>query len=299
MNMTQRKDPWSICAVVVSFHPDSTLEESLQEILTQVEALVVVDNTPPRQRQHHIEIPSDGSKKTRLIENPDNLGVATALNQGLEQALDWEYGWLLTLDQDSHCLPNMAETLKRIAQSAQPGTAAIGSNYLDKRNNQVAVTVSVDEPFIERKTIITSGSLINCLFAKKIGGFRDDYFIDQLDHEFCLRVRANGGRVVISRDVVMEHSVGEEGGAWVPLLGNLPKHPPLRKYYVARNSLTTIGKYWLREPMWCLVRALRLLLGLLLIVTLERDRYAKFRAFWLGFADALKGKMGKCDKALQ
>jgi rhamnosyltransferase len=148
--------------------------------------------------------------------------------------------------------------------------------------------------YLDQKTVITSGTLVDAPFARSIGGLREDYFIDQLDHEFCLRARAHGGRVVISREPLMEHSVGEAGGAWLPWVGPLPKHSPVRKYYVARNSLVTIARYWRTEPDWCLRRATRLLVGLPLMAVLERQRIAKVRAFFAGITDALRGRMGPC-----
>ncbi len=129
-----------------------------------------------------------------------------------------------------------------------------------------------------------------------MGGFREDYFIDQVDHEFCLRARAHGHQVVISRKPVMAHSVGESGGVWMPWLGVLPNHPPVRKYYIARNTVVTVKAYWRREPQWCLRRLARLLLGLGGMAFLEKQGFAKVRAFAGGIADGLHGRMGPCTR---
>ncbi len=95
----------------------------------------------------------------------------------------------------------------------------------------------------------------------------------------------------------MAHSVGEAGGAWLPLLGHLPNHAPLRKYYVARNSLITIAHHWRTEPDWCLRRAIRLLLGLPVMVVLRaRQRITKVRAFFAGISDGMRGRMGPCRR---
>jgi rhamnosyltransferase len=280
-----------VCAVVVAFHPDAELEARLRELLPQVAALVVVDNTPAAARHGSVVLPAAGAARVCLIENAENLGVGAALNQGLAQAAQWNCDWLLTLDQDSRWYPDMVQTLTRVAASCMPKPAVIGGNHLDPRTGRTKAPAA-EVGFLEQKTVITSGSLVEVRAAQAVGGFRADYFIDQLDHEFCLRVRAHGGRVVISRKPVMAHSVGEDGGAWLPLVGRLPSHAPLRKYYVARNSLVTIGKYWRNEPGWCLRRALRLLLGLLLMITLERQRLSKARAFVAGLVDAMVGRMG-------
>ncbi len=286
----------TVCAVIVAFHPDSEFETRLLALVPQVGALVVVDNTPATDRQRHIIVPAVADGHVLVIENENNLGVATALNQGLNQALQWGCEWLLTMDQDSHCYSDMVHTLLRVEAACLPKPAVIGGNYLDTRNNKPKVKVGNDGDFLDQKTVITSGCLVDARFAKGIGGFRDDYFIDQLDHEFCLRSRAHGGRVVISCKPVMMHSVGEVGGVWLPLLGHLPNHSPLRKYYVARNSLVTISTYWRIDPEWCLRRLIRLLSGFLLMVTLEQQRPPKVRAFVGGVADGWRRYMGPCRR---
>lgn len=281
-------------AVIVAYHPDAEFKTRLMDLLPQVSLLVVVDNTPAEAGRHSIELPPEIGRSILLIENHENLGVGKALNQGLNKALDCGCDWLLTLDQDSHCYPDMVDTLLGVKAACTSPPTVIGGNYLDTRNGKTKVPVGAEGEFLNQKTVITSGCLVDARFAQSIGGFREDYFIDQLDHEFCLRVRAHGGRVVISRRLVMEHSVGEIGGAWLPLLGRLPNHSALRKYYVARNSLATIADYWRSEPNWCLRRAIRLALGLLLMALLERQRLAKVRSFLAGVADAMRGRMGPC-----
>lgn len=282
----------SVCAVVVAFHPDSELETRLGAILPQVRSLLVIDNTPAAVRRRRIALPEQTGKIACLIENKENVGVGAALNQGLEYALRQGCEWLLTLDQDSRCHKDLAETLLAAREACDPSPVIVGGNYFDSRNGTTIVKPEGTPDFIDQKTVITSGTLVDVRFASAIGGFRSDYFIDQLDREFCLRARAHGGHVVISRKVVMEHSVGEAGGAWLPVLGYLPNHSPLRKYYITRNSLVTIARYWRDEPEWCLRRAIRLILGFPLMLLLEQERIAKFRAFCMGIADGATGRMG-------
>lgn len=283
----------NVCAIVVTYFPDEGLFDRLTNIVPQVSALIVVDNTPSEARLRPARLPRAHDTEVLLIENSENLGVGEALNQGLRQALAWNCDWLLTLDQDSRCYSNMVKTLLNASASHTPRPAIVGSNYLDLRNGSTKVSPHGLSACIEQETVITSGSLVDVQVADKVGGFRADYFIDQLDHEFCLRLRANGYCVVMCREPVMEHSVGKDGGAWLPWLGRLPYHEPLRKYYIARNSLVTIKNYWRQEPGWCLRRALRLLLGLLLMSTLESERRSKAKAFAIGVKHAICRRMGQ------
>lgn len=285
----------NVCAVVVAYFPDEDFEARLQTILPQVARLVVVDNTPDAISLSPDIIAAWG-ERLHCIANHANMGVAAALNQGLEYALQIGCKWLLTLDQDTRCYPDMVATLLQVHEACEPKAAVIGANYFDSQNHQLKVPASGETECLEQTTVITSGSLVDAGVARTVGGFREDYFIDQVDHEFCLRVRAHGYRVVISRKPVMDHSVGGPGGARLPLLGILPNHPPLRKYYIARNTVVTVAEHWRREPDWCLRRSVRLLLGLLLMATLEKQRLAKVRAFAAGIVDGVSHRMGPCER---
>jgi rhamnosyltransferase len=286
----------SVCAIVVAYFPDAQFNARLQAVLPQVARVVVVDNTPQENSAPGLAGVLKGLAKVQLISNQANLGISAALNQGLHQALDAGFNWVLTLDQDTRSFPDMVSTLLAVSKACTPEPAVIGGNYLDPRNKHPEVPIGDAGAFLARKTVITSGCLVNLRVAVAIGGFREDYFIDQVDHEFCLRARAHGHQVVISRKPVMTHSVGESGGVRLPLLGVLPNHPPVRKYYIARNTVVTVMAYWRREPGWCLRRGARLLLGLGGMALLEDGGFNKVRAFFGGVADGLRGRMGPCTR---
>lgn len=288
--------PDSVCAIVVAFFPDKDFEARIRTVETQVARVVIVDNTPDESSRRYLSQTLGEMAKVHLIRNQANLGISTALNQGLDYALKAGYQWILTLDQDTECYPDMVDTLFSAYKACTKKPAVIGGNYLDPRNESAFVPTNGAENFLEQRTVITSGCLVQARAAADIGGFRDDYFIDQVDHEFCLRMRALGHTVVISRKLVMNHSVGRPGGARLPLLGVLPNHPPVRKYYIARNTLVTVAEYWQREPAWCLRRLVRLLLGLGLMALLEEQRLGKVRAFYAGIVDGLRRQMGPCSR---
>jgi rhamnosyltransferase len=284
----------SVCAVVVTHYPDTGFAERLHALLPQVAELVIVDNTP-RPARPIPELCDITPGRIHHIANGSNLGIATALNQGLEYAASRDCLWLLTLDQDSQCYPDMVRTLVETSTVCQPRPAVIGSNYFDPKLGRQKFPPGPSGAYLDAKTVISSGSLIDVAFARNIGGFRDDYFIDQVDHEFCLRTCANGGRVIITQKPVMSHSVGGLTGPRVPLLGQmLPDHSALRKYYIARNSIVTIRSFWKTEPAWCLKRGIKLFLGLGSMIALEEDRLSKVQAFATGIRHGLTRQMGVC-----
>jgi rhamnosyltransferase len=286
----------SVCAVVVAYFPDEGFNKRLQTLLPQVGKVVVIDNTPEDRATSRLKITLQEVVQILCIDNLNNVGIAAALNQGLVHCSKERYKWMLTLDQDTQCYPDMVNTLLEVSHACQLKPTIVGGNYFDPQSDRTKVPAGQGGDFLEQKTVITSGSLIDVRLAIAMGGFREDYFIDQVDHEFCLRARTHGHKVVISSKPVMTHSVGRDGGVRIPILGVLPNHPPLRKYYIARNTVVTVAEYWLREPQWCARRLLRMLLGLGFMAILEEQRWSKVRAFAAGVADGLRGRMGPCTR---
>ena len=56
--------------------------------------------------------------------------------------------------------------------------------------------------------IISSGSLIHIDVFKKIGLFRDDFFIDYIDFEFSVRARLNDFQISLVKDAILYHKQG-------------------------------------------------------------------------------------------
>jgi len=283
--------PANTCAVVVAYYPDAGFENRLQQILYQVERTVVIDNTP-NPTIFSSELRNKWGDRLHIVQNETNKGIAAAVNQGLSYAAANGFTWLLTLDQDTNCHLDMLATLAEAYVASPLGTSVIGSNYYDPVKKQCKIEESDSTIWKEQKTVISSGCLMDISISLRIGGMREDYFIDQVDHEFCLRARANGGKVIITKKPAMDHSVGLPGGVYLPWIGILPNHPSTRKYYIARNTITTVLAYWRREPIWCIKRITKLISGMIATALFEGSRREKIIANGRGLRDGLLGRMG-------
>jgi rhamnosyltransferase len=106
------------------------------------------------------------------------------------------------LGQDTTIAPDMVVSLTEIVRSDPhaPQLAIVGSNFKDKVTGRLNTTVARpgDPGATETVTTITSGSLVSLTVFQLLGGLRDDFFIDCVDHEYCLRARAHGFRVMIT-----------------------------------------------------------------------------------------------------
>jgi rhamnosyltransferase len=290
-------DARSVCAVLVTYHPDTDFPARLARIVSQVGATVVVDNGSSASELDMLRRATGCSAATVLVENSENLGIARALNIGVRRAQTLGHAWTLLLDQDTLVDTDMVEQLRSIQASVVADrVAAIGSRFRDTSGQTLEpIRLSAQgDRWKEVESVITSGCLLSLRAYAAIGPFRDDFFIDYVDTEFCFRARAAGFRIIETRAPLMSHSVGAATSHTV--LGAktwTSNHSAERRYYIARNNTVMLREYagfgrghWLWKSI---TRTLRLTKR---IAFFETDKVGKIAAAWQGWRDALRGRMG-------
>lgn len=279
----------SICAVIVLFNPDREFSKSLQIFSAQVEKVFIIDNSEfgnPEQYGYA----DAASVNTELVRMGENAGIARALNEGMKRAIDDGYDFCLLMDQDSVLAPNAVNLLARILN--EDPAVFIAAPVVRDINGLTGAGVA--GPCTERLTCITSGSLVNLKHVHRVGYHREDLFIDLVDHEYCLRARSMGLRVVVVNDAILNHRLGKmEKRSFLGMDFYPTHHSPERRYYKARNSIFLWKKYIIRYPRYVLPAMLRLLKGYLEILLFEQDRHKKFRMILKGFAHGITGRYGK------
>jgi rhamnosyltransferase len=291
MNARIKPSATNTCAVIVTYFPDDGIISRLKRIQDQLPMMIIVDNASSKHCMLALENFASSNTVT-LLRNDKNEGIGKALNQAASYAEDRGFLWIVTFDQDTIANADLFETLATIYTSSDYQVPLIGSNYWNTSKNKqfLECRPQTNKDYLERRTIITSGTLLRLNLIESIGNFREDYFIDSIDHEYCLRARAHGFKVIISCKTLMSHAIGSEGSHWMHLLAF--DHPPIRKYYMFRNTLVTIKTYFWREPRWVVRQLLRLLVEFLSISFFERDKLNKGYALCRGTIDAARNKMG-------
>jgi rhamnosyltransferase len=287
-----------ICAIAITFRPDDGLSARLGRAGAHASQIVIVDNGSGAEFTAVLDN-AQRSVTALLVSNPDNRGVAAALNQGVEFALKNEFQWALLFDQDSTALPE----LLRAAQNAydefpEPNRiAVIGADHDHPFHFKKRQRFPGDSGYREMKTVITSGSLINLSIYQKLGSFRDDLFIDSVDDEYCMRARDKGFAVIEATSFGIAHEIGKP--KIVQLLGkprSVSNHPPVRRYYMARNRLRLAAEYLFKDTFWALFLLKSMLRELFFITLFEDQKRRKWKAILLGMYDAVAGKFGKLDE---
>jgi rhamnosyltransferase len=229
----------------------------------------------------------------RYLHEKDNIGISKALNFAAGEALNAGFEWLLTMDQDSSFdtteFTKYLNCLDQLDQKKSIGM--VGVNY--------AKTIAANDNILEDVThLITSGSILNLMIYKNTGPFDERLFIDEVDSEYCYRLRLKGFRVCVVKSCFMKHHLGQD--IWVRnwLVG--PKvqrniHPPIRIYYMVRNFLLLNSIYKKEFPGEFKEKA-KGLLNRLKNAILYSEKRSKVISFILrGIADYRKKKFGKFE----
>lgn len=289
----------NICAIIVTYHPDTNFLERVKRVNLQVDKVIIIDN---HSSESCLQMIRKLSTETgaHLILNEENLGVATALNQGVRYAIDHGYTWVLTMDQDTLAYPTMVQNLITAYNDCpfREKVGLVGSSFREGNTgkNMPCGKENGNRSWLEARGVITSGSLMAVPIFERVGPFREDFFIDLIDIEYCIRLRLAKYKVIITPRVSMQHSIGNPSEirkfskkTTMPL-----NYPPFRSYYITRNTLLLAWKFdfW-KEPRWALGRLRFLIKYWLMTVLYEDKKLTKIKYIGLGIMHALISKRGK------
>ncbi len=177
-----------VAAIIVSYNPDNNLLDSVNLLINQVEKIIIVDNGSDDKKKKDINLIKDIDKqKINVIFNEENLGIATALNIGVKQALKDGYDWVLTMDQDSKASSNMIEKMleiyNNIDKNERDNILSIFPNFVDERVQSIEENSNMGSyEYVDAD--ITSGNLLKAEVFDKVGFFDDSLFIDLVDTDF-------------------------------------------------------------------------------------------------------------------
>ena len=297
-----------VCAVIVTYYPDDDFGARLAIIARQVEHTLIVDNGSPPETVRKLAALT--SERVQLIANGKNVGVAAAFNRGLDEALARGFLWAVTFDQDSRPAERMVAALLEVEKRSPPHAAPValvGPTIIDEnvpdapyrflrphpRLSLLPQRVGSEGGDLEDVTfVISSGALLNLTVFRKLGGYREDLFIDYVDTDYCLRAKRAGYRVAVSAAATLFHHRGARqaverwGRTFRPTF-----YSPTRYYYLARNGVLMTRAHALRFPHWFLFD-LAATLNNVVRLGLEDERRAKLRAALAGLRDGLRGRTG-------
>jgi len=278
----------TVNGVVVLYHPDSSIVENIQSYIDSIDKLYVVDNSGFIDSEVVAEI--EKINKCIYVNNGKNIGLARALNVGAEMALDNGADWLLTMDQDSRFQDG---TLMHIIQWLNDNDAS-DVGIVTPVHKTFGYSTKVCNGLVDASTVMTSGNLLNLEAYVEVGPFREDFFIDYVDHEYCFRLMNFNYKILIHCDSILEHNLGVS--KYVNFFGFsviYTNHNRVRRYYITRNRLSILKEYWLTQPVYCIKDIKNFFTSWLKIVLFDKNAIAKQKSILLGVLHFFQCKTGK------
>ena len=263
--------------------------------------IIIVNNSP------EISLELFQSSQVTIINNPDNIGLASALNVGILEAKKQGAVMVALFDQDTlffdNFMQNMLKNINNYQTNKRPAlfspvffnhvTNDYGSIINFKPFRLIRSKPDKQKTFTHPQYVITSGSFIPISVFDDVGLMREELFIDFVDIEWCLRALAKGYEIVSFPKVEIAHYLGDSS---VSFMGtSYPIHSPLRMYYYFRNAMYL---YRLSEIdwNWRIVDAARNLLRFLFYMLFVKNRFTYFKYITKGYYHGFIKKMGKLEQ---
>ena len=289
-----------IFAVVVTFRCElDRLVAQFERLLRQVDHIVWVDNGSgvdlrPWLRQW----PADRVHPLWLAQNH---GIGYAQNRGIEWALEQGATHVLLMDHDSLPAPDMVGLLMDALRD-HPDAAAVGPRYADPRRQSDRTPffrmegwslrwLDCNDParVWEVDHVIASGCLMPAPALRQVGLLREDYFIDWVDVEWCLRARDQGFKIYGVCAATLEHRLGDQVAR---VLGReVPLHAPWRHYYQSRNVVLMLRSTRANVPTK-LHHAVQQLKRLVVFSVFVPGRGKYFKMWMKGLLHGMLGRRG-------
>lgn len=298
---TQESEALSrLATVTVTFNP------SLEELEAQLHALpttsikVIVDNASLPQLWTEIVTLAGQFKNVHLIRSDTNLGLAAAINRGVNwlATLTTSPEFVLLLDQDSAPQPSSIAALLaafKHLQSAGYKVGCVGPLLADPdtglthgfhqssrwRWMRAYPPIGSTSP-VSCSNLNGSGTLVPIKLFQQLGGLDETLFIDHVDTEWAFRLMAHGYGLWGIPAAVFNHSMGQASVRfWLFGWRIWPIRSPQRHYYLYRNAAILMRRSYIPK-VWKAWAVAKLLLTTGVVALTGPSRTQQIKSMWHG-----------------
>lgn len=263
--MTDTRGLGPISVVVVNYNGEVYLDECLASVASlvgSIDEVIVVDNAST---DRSVAVLAERHPTVRVLAMGRNDGPAPARNAGMRAA---RHRWVLALDNDAVCTPDMLHKLVRAAEDhervaiVQPrsvfytdrarvhydggsfhyaGLIALRNFYRPLDEAEGVRVVPVD-------CAVAVALLVDRDALLEAGGYDEDYFILFEDLDLSFRLRALEFTILSVEDAIVLHKGGTPGISY----REGPSYPGSRVFFHSRNRWLFLVKDY---RAWTLVVA--------------------------------------------
>lgn len=275
--------------VVTLYRPNEDVFDNIGSYLEELDILYVLDNSENPLQEVREQMLVD--KRIKYIAFHDNKGISYAMNYVLKHMKDYDF--LLTMDQDSKFFPGMMKKYKELViktETNNPGKIGVYSVNAGVDLTKMKARQTGQDFYRVVDVAITSGSIISINASTSIGGFDEKLFIDQVDIEFCYRMKKAGYQVVEFPTILMHHTIGNISYHHIlSFRFSTYNHNAIRKYYIVRNQIYVLKKY----PEVRYIYIWSIIKQIMKVIVYEDNKLKKLKYIFKGGKDGIFNHMGK------
>lgn len=270
--------------IIVHFGKLATTQECIKSILKyekSYHSVVVVNND----QQQLVKSNFPSSPQLVIINNPRNVGFATAVNIGIKYALSHNADSILLINNDTILhKPIMKKLSEAFDEHSTIGIVGPAIEFFKKNKKlydlggYVNMTIGKTRHDNEKKIPFevlqfpdyVSGCcmLIKESVIKKIGYFDERFFLYYEDVDFCLRAKKAGFAVAVDPSIILYHGLSKTAG----------KNSKIILYHQTRSALQFGKKYFGKRPQRVLHSTFIVMQSLLFIKNNPRTGWAALQA---------------------
>lgn len=285
--------------VIIFYNPDEEAIERIRVYSENFDEVLVVDNSENKK--------DEISKKLNKYENciyhkmNGNEGMAKALNYAFFRAIDRNYDFILSMDQDSiYTEENIRKMKSYIEKNVDEKIGIYSPNYSKLYYDEKKEEFIAEKPIIGENEIrnvdfcMTSGSFVNVKSLKEILPL-DDYFIAYVDNFLCAKLKENNYKLLMVGSSYFAQQVGGViKNNLINRVFHVLHHSEIRYYYMVRNNLFLQKRFRKNKRIYksSKINLLRILLNLILF---EKNKLKKIEACISGYIDFKHNVMGKVN----
>jgi rhamnosyltransferase len=284
--------------IFVLYQPTEQFLENLAKARAFCPNMVAIDNSPDADLHLHERLREQGIE---VMHNRNHGGLAGAYNRGADVLLERKCDVIFLLDQDSDIEASFFEKMMQACRELGTDEFLVGPKIYEinlgacmpvfQPGKYIPKRLRIDdqnEGMFPSLCIISSGSAISAAAYRKLGAFREDYFIEYIDIEYSLRAVGQKVPVYMNAAVTMRQTTGKierHGDKYTT------NHVAWRRYYGARNAVHCL---YLHRSTWGLhwVSGLLAFLQVLRVLQYEPQKLKKVTAITCGYLDGLFGLLG-------
>ena len=231
----------SVCALVILHHPDEDVVDHVMSYARSVRTVYVYDNSPACDLALRRRLEDLGCVEYRFGGGA-NHGICEPVNAIAAEARRDGFVWMITFDQDSVAAPHMVERMLAAAEGICTNDVRLLAPMI--RFSSDPLDPHVRMPAVSGLSFTIQSGLMHRLDLFEEGIVYDErLFIDEVDNEYCVRVRAAGYSIAQVNDAILWHQVSDGRSL-------RDKYSALRYYYRYRNLLYAAERYEAVDPLY-------------------------------------------------